>query len=51
MTMRVDEWLELVLGETQRESMLRDRPKSYTEKLLRFKDYTASCKNPEVLER
>lgn len=51
MTMRVDEWLALVLGETQRESMLRDRPKSYTEKLLRFKDYTASCKNPEVLER
>ena len=51
MTMRVDEWLELVLGETQRDSMLRDRPKSYTEKLLRFKDYTASCKNPEVLER
>ena len=51
MTMRVDEWLELVLGETQRDAMLRDRPKSYTEKLLRFKDYTASCKNPEVLER
>ena len=51
MTMRVDEWLELVLGEMKRNAMLRDTPKSYTEKLLRFKVYTARCKNPQVLER
>ena len=46
---RVDEWFDLVLTETKRTLMLEDRGKSYTEKLLRFKDYHTHCKDAQVL--
>ena len=46
---RVEDWFGLILAEAERTLMLQDRGKSYTEKLLRFKDYHTHCKDAQVI--